>query len=352
MPFTISLSGLQPPSDDNNKPATVLNSNNNGFEDLFADDAKNANEDSLLDFDFADLITPEAAEYKAASYNGFDRNAANGLVDQDARQGQIGDCGLMATIRALRNSEGGQHALDDVMDYDAETGTWSFTFNTKDFKGEDALPPIIVTQAEVDKAIEDKHVSKGDDDISAIELAVEKYLTILGDSTENDKINSKDGYARQIAGLQNRAREKRAQAGDTTKGYLDGVNPNIAYFFTGELPRTGGYKPDSKMYISPENALESFNKQTDMLVFSQISLNGTAKGGNGDETSNSRINIGDDQVLANHAYTVCEVQGDNVILRESNNPSETITVTRQELLNCVGNNTFYYYSYPVPEAGK
>lgn len=307
------------------------------------------NEDNLVEssFDFDDIAL--APEYKAASYTNFTRTAGNGLVDFDARQGEIGDCGLLATIRALRNSEGGQNALKDVMSYDAEFGVWSFKFNTADFKGEEPLAPITITQAEVDKAIEDRHVSKGDDDVSAIELAVEKYLTYTGASTVNDDVNSKDKFVRQIAGMQNRSRANRMALGEQNRGYLDGVSPYIGYLFTGSIPKLASVLGENKMGVTPEEALNNFNKTTDMLVFSQIQPNGTVTNGKGDETSNPFITIGDDQVLGNHAYTVCEVNGDTVTLRESNNPSETITVTKKELLECTGKNSFYYYSYPLPE---
>lgn len=76
-----------------------------------------------------------------------------------------------------------------------------------------------------------------------------------------------------------------------------------------------------------------------MLIFSQIQSGDVASGGD-----NPFLMLGDDQILGNHAYTVCDVEGDNVILRESNNPSETITVTKEELLNCEGKNSLYVYS--------
>lgn len=342
-----SISSLNFNLYNNSVPTTnVIKQNEGGLFD------SKTTEEVLPEFDFDDVFTPEAAQYKAASYSDFSRATGNGLVDNDARQGQIGDCGLLATVRALRNSEGGQAAIADVMNYDSEKGIWSFKFNTKDFEGENALAPITVSQQEVDKAIEEKRVSKGDDDVSAIELAVEKYLTIVGKSTVNDELNTKDGYVKQIAGIQNRARANRIAQGAPDKGFLDGINPYIGYIFTGSIPKLASVTGENKMGVTPEEALNNFNKTTDMLVFSQINLGSTSVSGNGDETSNPFINIGDDQVLGNHAYTVCEINGDNVVLRESNNPSETINVTKKELLECVGKNSFYYFSYAVPEADK
>lgn len=154
---------------------------------LFSFESKNESSVGLGEDFVADI--PQAAKYEQSSWDKTERAAGNGIYDVDSKQGEIGDCGLLSTLRALRNSEAGQKALSDVMKYDAEAGTWSFKFKTKDFEGDGAKEPITITQAEVDEAIAAKRISKGDDDVSATELAVEKYLSMIGSDTEN---NTKD----------------------------------------------------------------------------------------------------------------------------------------------------------------
>jgi len=277
-----------------------------------------------------DMFVPQASKYKASSWDATERAAGNGAYDVDSRQGNIGDCGLLSTLRALRNSDEGQKALSEVMKYDAESGSWSFNFKTADFDGTN---PIVITKAEVDEAVAAKKVSKGDDDVSATELAVKKYLEQIG--TDTDK-NTKDKVVKRLADIQNRARDKRSAAGMEDRGYLDGITPYMAYLFTGQVPKLMKMSEDASKQ-SARDFLTNFDSTTDMLVFSQINSAGVAESG-GDSTFTM---IGDDQVLQNHAYTVCDVDGDNVTLRESNNPSATIVVTIDELLNCSGNNSFY-----------
>lgn len=195
------------------------------------------------------------------------------------------------------------------------------------------VSPIVVTKAEIDQAIADKKASKGDDDVTATELAVKKYLNQIGRDTEN---NTVDSIMEQIVDIQNRARDGRTAAGIEDKGYLNGVSPYAAYIFTGKVPESMNvYEPSEKE--KARQYLENFNAKTDMLVFSQINTAGVENSG-GD---NSFTMIGSNQVLQNHAYTVCNVDGDKVTLRESNNPSATIVVTIDELINCEGNNSFY-----------
>lgn len=164
-----------------------------------------------------------------------------------------------------------------------------------------------------------------------MELAVEKYLQQIANN------GTQDNTVKQIFDIQNRSRDARIAAGAEDKGYLDGISPYIGYIFTGSVPKST-HTYDSNQQLAAE-ALENFDKSTDMLIFSQIQT-GNAVGG----ADNPFLMIGDDQILGNHAYTVCDVEGDNVVLRESNNPSETITVTKEELLNCEGKNSLYSYS--------
>ncbi len=288
----------------------------------------NSNGNSLT---LADDLTPLAEKYKAASYDDIERAGGNGLVDVDARQGEIGDCNLLATLRALRNSENGQKALSEVMKYDAENASWSFNFKTKDFAKEDASP-VVITKDEVDKAIAEKKVSKGDDDVSAIELAVAKYLGQV------HKNGTEDNIMKQISDQGIKHRTARGAAADD---YLNGVVSHIGYLFTGNISKSIKGEEDTK------NALADFDKTTDMMVFAQIGGDTSAKDtfNGGGSNANPFVMLGDDQILGNHAYTVCDVSGDQVTLRESNNPSATITATIEELLNCTGNNYFYTFSY-------
>lgn len=83
-----------------------------------------------LDSNFDDTIPKE---YEYGSWNKTKRHVGNGEFDADSIQGNMGDCGLLSTLRALSNSENGQKKLGEVMSYDSGKGEWSFKFKTKDF---------------------------------------------------------------------------------------------------------------------------------------------------------------------------------------------------------------------------
>lgn len=115
--------------------------------------SKNVDESALFELNFDESSIPQAPKYKGGDYDKFTQQAGNGKFDADAIQGQIGDCGLLSALRALRNSEGGQKAVSEIMSYSADKGEWSFNFKTKDFDGTNS---IVVTQAEINQAIAEK----------------------------------------------------------------------------------------------------------------------------------------------------------------------------------------------------
>ena len=70
---------------------------------------------------------------------------------------------------------------------------------------------------------------------------------------------------KQIFDIQNKSRNARIAAGAEDKGYLDGISPYIGYIFTGSIPKPL-HTYDSNQQLAAE-ALESFDKSTDMLFF-------------------------------------------------------------------------------------
>jgi hypothetical protein len=100
-------------------------------------------------------------------YQDFFIDKANGKVDKITYQSQsVGDCWMLAGISALSLSPAGQKMLENCLEIDNNTG--NVTVKLQGGKKAYTFTP--------DELREATHLSRGDYDVRAIELAVEKYF--------------------------------------------------------------------------------------------------------------------------------------------------------------------------------
>ena len=90
----------------------------------------------------------------------------NGKIDGSFEQGKTGDCWLLAGVISLLGKKSGINALNSLLTFDKNSN--SVTVHLKGVN-----KSYTITNEEIQNA---KHLSNGDGDIRAIELAVDKYL--------------------------------------------------------------------------------------------------------------------------------------------------------------------------------
>lgn len=100
-----------------------------------------------------------------AAYDIFD-----GEIEPTMQSMVIGDCWLLSGVNALNTTKWGKKIIKDALRPDGEGGV------IVTLKGADSSQKEYrITLAEIDKAFASDRYSLGDDDMLAIELAVEKY---------------------------------------------------------------------------------------------------------------------------------------------------------------------------------
>ena len=119
--------------------------------------------------------------------NSLISHEVNGKIDESISQGSTGDCWLISAVLALNSTDAGKQILNDSMEVNKD-GSVTVTFNG--VKTADGKPvQYTVTRDEIDKYDTDYNVadsySNGDNDMLAMELAVEKL--------EADLYKQKDG---------------------------------------------------------------------------------------------------------------------------------------------------------------
>lgn len=117
-----------------------------------------------------------------------DENSLNGTIDYPVQQGEIGDCWLISAVLSMSYNEDGSQAIEDNMNIHDNGDVDVY------FPGEEKQ--YSVTASEIEK--ENNNVnsegktkySSGDDDMLAIELAVDK---IVKDDTVKTKYSLEEG---------------------------------------------------------------------------------------------------------------------------------------------------------------
>lgn len=98
----------------------------------------------------------------------------NGEIE-DTKQGDRGDCWLLTSINALRDTKWGKKSLKDAIKPDGMGGA---IIELKGAIG--SQKKFRISVEEIEKAKQSGKYASGDDDMIAIELALEKYLKIQG----------------------------------------------------------------------------------------------------------------------------------------------------------------------------
>lgn len=132
------------------------------------------NEDELQEkiLDIIKSIT-KRKYYNSQKANNKD---ANGKIDSDFEQGQVGDCWLLAVIKAISLKEKGLKTLNDSISVDKNGNVSVY------LKG--VHKKYTFSKTEIESR---RDLSRGDLDVRAIEMAVERYIkeTGAGDLTNN-----------------------------------------------------------------------------------------------------------------------------------------------------------------------
>lgn len=168
---------------------------------------------------FGTNVIPQS-EVPTASYitgtRTFDTAQANGLIDESFNQGRIGDCALLASLWSLSQLDEGAQAIYNALDI-VKDETGNITGYDVTFAGTEET--YHVSQEELTQAITNdgtRLYSYGDDDVTVLELALEKAFAESEDEMLRYLV---DNYT---------TREENCD-------YLKGVNPaSVTYLLTGE----------------------------------------------------------------------------------------------------------------------
>ena len=134
--------------------------------------------DNLEDVTSLETLYKDAAEQIKVIYN----SGLNGRIDNDFEQGNVGDCYLLSVIKSLSLNPETLKELDECINIDSN-GNARVTL-----KG--VGKTYTITQTELDNPI----YSSGDQDVRAIEIAVEKYLKQYGDPFDSSDFTLRGGF--------------------------------------------------------------------------------------------------------------------------------------------------------------
>ncbi len=156
---------------------------------------------------------------------------ANGKIDEPFSQGNIGDCALLSSVYSLSLTEDGAKAINDAIKIKKAPNGNTEGYEVY-FTGIDKT--YTVTPEELEKAKEfhgdnktERVYSRGDDDMTILELAMEKCFNDSDDPTLRDLV---DNYS-----------------SSNLEDKLNGVNPSsVSYLLTGKIADTV-IKPNSEL---------------------------------------------------------------------------------------------------------
>jgi hypothetical protein len=157
-----------------------------------------------------------------SKYNESKLFPANGKIDKTAAQGRLNDCWLLSPINSLAASPNGKKILEDMVQVDANNNV------TVTLKGE----KYKISEAELKGS---DHLSNGDLDIRAIEIAVERYVlehgAKAGGETEYTIHNGWSNFAMKLLTGKKAYHLKEANKINETIRNFD-INKNVVTCFT------------------------------------------------------------------------------------------------------------------------
>lgn len=200
----------------------------------------------------------------------------NGKIDESFSQGDAGDCWLLSAILAMSYSESGKQVLDDSINVQSDGGI-DVSFEGKD-KSYTISPEELIEQNK-QFGDETSYYSTGDDDVLAVELAIEKMVA-------DDSVETKFSIA-------------------------DGGNPYSVFKIFGA--------DELDIACTKDEITEALNhyQSEDSDCAMTLGVIGESVCG----------------LKANHAYTVKNVDDDSVTLVDPWNTEEEININRENLIN-------------------
>ena len=129
-------------------------------EDVFESKKENSKE-----VGYSDNVNSKDEAFDKHIYGKLNSDAPNGKIDKDFKQGHTGDCWLLASIKAIANTEKGQQYLNDIVTTNKDGSV------TVELKGPEKK--YTISPGEL---IMSTQLSSGDMDVRAIEIAVKKYM--------------------------------------------------------------------------------------------------------------------------------------------------------------------------------
>ncbi len=334
----------------------------------------------------------------------FKNKEVNGKIDKDFNQGHLGDCALLSTLYGFSRTKEGAQAIEDALveltDDAGDVTGYQVTFDKgDDDKNNDEIYTITKQELEAAKnGTNGRQYSKGDDDVTLLELALEKSFNqsqdpVLRNLVDNyTSVNADD----KLNGV-NPASVTYLFTGDVSANYLVRPEDNISGRFTPVLDievqdsngetvkfQNGvtykmsmatdasyvqarnlqtdetiklGYndfiskvlKPDAqKSKEDTQKLFDNFNPNEEMLLFA-TSTGNVIIGKSSDGSPVTGVDVkGSDgnnvQLIAPHAYAVKSISNGVVSLMDPNDSSKVIQVKQESLL---GLEKFHAYSLPV-----
>ncbi len=260
--------------------------------DIFGNKAKQ--KEALTNFEVAMGIESDAVKEKKQQEAMKTRDDKIG----DTKQGDIGDCWLLSGVNSLSYSEKGREILSNALDY-SDSG---ITVRFKEGLGE-----YFISNDELANA---SNYSSGDDDMKAIEVAIQKLLK----DYKNGKIENIPDKLETFfkKGLETSIESNHPE-------FIAHLFSNPEFTKKGVMlgPAADNYR-ERNMQTWNE-VLDSFDSSNSSLTFSCLS-EGEAVDVNGNKH----------HIYGPHAYAVKNVDADKVTIINPHDSAEEIVLTREE----------------------
>lgn len=233
--------------------------------------------DKLTDKDDTNLVNTQTAtkqKHKRADANNQEKGV-NGEIDEPVYQGDVGDCWLLSAILSMSYNEDGVNIIKENMSINKD-GSVDISFPGID--KEYSVSSSEIKEENVTGKYSSSEYSRGDDDMLALELGIDK---VVKDTSVTTKYSLEEGGS-----------------------------PYYVYkLFDAESITVA----DSSLEV--EQALDYFEENSDECSMS-IAI--------------SDVEI--DDLLPNHGYAVKSVEGDNVILVNPWDSTKEIKASKSDLI--------------------
>ena len=195
----------------------------------------------------------------------------------ETKQGSTGDCWLMSRVNALSYTDKGKEIINNALEYNAN----STTVHLRGFGD------ITITNEELQEAKNSGKFSNGDDDMLALELAMQKFIKEVKSGNIKLDPNMPDEIKNAI--------ETTLESSDNVSG---GFPVLMMYLLTGKVGASQGSMTQGGEGV--KNLLEQFEKNGGKDVAMCASF--------GENTNVQDINGNTVTLIGPHAYSIKEVK--------------------------------------------